>query len=348
MGKRPGAWVKAFLSAFLFGVSTPISKILLDQVPPFLLAALFYLGTAAVLLPGSVSLQVKAPVGRLSLSDRLNLWGSLFFGGMVGPVLLLYGLQYTSATDAAMLLNLETPATAALAFACFKENMTRKSITANLGILAAGILLTFQGKPDFGWGALLISGACLAWGLDNNHTASIHSIDAVRCTFLKGAVFGSVNLCIALWLMALLPPWPVILTALAVGALCYGISIVLYISAARQMGAARSQMVFASAPFFGVAMAQLLLGEGLQGIQVLSALIMMAMLFVLYSEQHSHLHEHLPVWHTHRHSHTDGHHRHSHPAAGEGDPGNHSHEHAHPYVRHRHMHLPDVHHRHKH
>ena len=348
MGKGLGSWAKALVSAILFGVSTPLSKLLLDQMPPFLLASLFYLGTAAVLLPASVSLQIKSPVRHLSGSDQLNLWGSLFFGGMVGPVLLLYGLRLASATDTAILLNLETPATAALAFLFFKEHISPKALIANLGILLAGIVLTFQGAPEFGIGALLIAGACLAWGLDNNHTASIHSVDAIRCTFLKGAVFGTVNLGIAFWLVASFPPWQLVLTALLVGAFSYGVSIVLYISAARQLGAARSQMVFASAPFFGVAVAQILLGERMGAFQIFSAVIMIAMLILLYLERHDHLHRHSPMRHDHPHTHDDGHHQHHHAGKMASQNGVHSHEHTHPYLRHRHMHLPDVHHRHDH
>lgn len=332
----------------LFGISTPISKLLLAEIHPFMLAALFYLGTAVVLLPGSVSLQVKSPVKHLSASDRRNLWGSLFFGGMVGPVLLLYGLRYTSATDAALLLNLETPATAALAFIFFKEHLSKTALMANAGILLAGIVLSFQGAPNFGIGAMLIAGACRAWGLDNNQTASIHSVDAIRCTFLKGAIFGSVNLLIALWLMSAVPPWRLVLTALVVGAICYGISIVLYISAARELGAARSQMIFASAPFFGVALAQLFMGEALYGFQIFSTILLLGMLLLLYAEQHKHLHEHRPVRHDHHHAHDDQHHGHHHTDETPGREVAHAHEHQHPRLRHRHMHLPDVHHRHEH
>ena len=348
MNHHAGAWLKAFLAALLFGISTPISKVLLNEMQPFMLAALFYLGTAAALMPASLALQLKSPVVKLTSSDRLHLWGSLFFGGMAGPVLLLYGLQKTTATDAALLLNLETPATAALAYLFFKEHISKIALTANVGILLAGIMLAFQGTPNFGIGALLIAAACIAWGLDNNHTASIHSLDAVRCTFLKGAVFGSVNLLIAIWSAAAYPSWRIVMITLFVGAICYGLSIVLYISAAREMGAARSQMVFASAPFFGVAMAQIFLGEGLQNIQIFSTILLIGMLILLYVEQHSHHHDHLPIKHDHRHNHDDEHHRHEHTENEVSGKTVHSHIHKHPRLRHRHMHLPDVHHRHEH
>ena len=340
------SWLQALAAALLFGASTPLSKQLLQQIHPFLLAALFYLGAALILAPSAVYYQVKAPLRSVSRADFLHLAGSLFFGGMVGPVLLLYGLRHSPATTAALLLNLETPATAILAWWLFKENISRRAAAANLGIVLAGVILSFQGKPVPGIGGLLIALACVAWGLDNNYTASIIGIDAVRTTFLKGLTFGSVNLLIA---AAVVKTWPSagsMLAALAIGAFSYGVSIVLYISAARRLGAARSQMAFAAAPFFGVAVSQVYLGEPLHFYQLLSAAILVAMLTVLFTETHRHFHEHPPERHTHPHRHDDGHHDHDELHAPTDEA--HSHGHNHQRLYHRHVHMPDPHHRHKH
>ena len=340
------SWLQALAAALLFGASTPLSKQLLQQVHPFLLAALFYLGAALILLPSAVYNQAKAPLRQVSRSDMLHLIGSLFFGGMVGPVLLLYGLKYTAATSAALLLNLETPATAILAFWLFRENISRTAAIANVGIVAAGVILSFQGGPAPGIGGILIALACVAWGLDNNYTASIIGIDAVRTTFLKGLTFGSLNLLIA---AALVKTWPsarTIVIALAVGAVSYGISIVLYIASARKLGAARSQMAFAAAPFFGVAVSQVYLGEPFHFYQLISTAILVVMLALLFAETHRHYHEHLPVYHSHPHRHDDGHH--DHDSADVPPEVEHSHGHTHQRLYHRHAHMPDPHHRHDH
>ena len=87
------SWLQALAAALLFGAATPLSKQLLQQVHPFMLASLFYLGAALILLPSSIYYQVKAPLRQVSRQDFLHLAGSLFFGGMIGPVLLLYGLK---------------------------------------------------------------------------------------------------------------------------------------------------------------------------------------------------------------------------------------------------------------
>lgn len=338
-------WWKALLSACLFGVATPFSKELLAEAHPVLLASLFYLGAAFVLLPHSVYLQKQTPLKNLSRPDILNLFGSLFFGGMVGPVLLLFGLRYTEATNASLLLNLETPATTILAFWLFKENISRRTFLSNAGIVLAGGILTFQGTTVPGSGGILIALACMAWGLDNNHTASIHSIDPIRCTFLKGMTFGTVNLIIASQLIEQWPPFKTIVIALFIGAFSYGVSIVLYISSARGLGAARSQMVFATSPFWGVALSQLYLGESFYLYQVVSALLLIAMLVLLFTEKHTHRHTHIRMEHTHHHTHDDGHHIHEHTETVDRA---HSHPHVHKEFEHTHPHWPDVHHRHEH
>ncbi|MBW1960926.1 MAG: EamA family transporter [Deltaproteobacteria bacterium] len=339
-------WLIAFISAFLFGIATPFSKALLNEVHPFLLAALFYLGAALILLPKTVNLHVRSPIPKLTASDLWNLLGSLFFGGMVGPVLLLFGLRMTPATNASLLLNLETPATAMLAYLFFKENIGRRTAISNLGIVLAGVLLTFEGTSVPGWGGVFIALACIAWGLDNNHTASIHNIDPVRCTFLKGITFGTVNLLIAWRIIPVWPSWERCGFALIIGAFSYGISIVLYIYSARELGAARSQMIFTSAPFFGVIVSQLYLAEPFFIYQLIAALLMIGMFVILFKEKHSHIHRHAVLEHVHRHSHTDEHHQHLHEKRDEAD-GTHSHIHTHDPIIHGHSHHPDLHHRHE-
>jgi hypothetical protein len=137
-----------------------------------------------------------------------------------------------------------------------------------------------------------------------------------------------------------------VLGALAVGALAYGASIVLYIRGAQQLGATRSQMLFSTAPFLGVAAAWLALGEPVLGVQVGAAVAMIAAVALLLSGRHAHEHTHRPVVHTHTHRHDDDHHEHAHDGGSAG--AWHTHEHAHDEAVHRHPHAPDLHHRHDH
>ena len=340
-------WISGIISALLFGFATPFSKELLSHMHPFLLAGLFYLGAALILFPKVLHLQLRLPLKHISRTDILQLAGSLFFGGMVGPVFFLYGLNSTDATNGSLLLNLETPATALLAYWFFRENIGVRAAFANLGILAGAVLLTFEGTSLPGIGGVLIALACISWGLDNNFTASIHSIDPIRATFLKGIVFGSANFVIGALLTDSWPSIQVIFWALVIGAFSYGLSIVLYIASSRGLGAARSQMIFASAPFWGVALSQIYLGEAFHVYQITSIALFVSMLILLFTEPHEHLHTHEFIEHSHRHTHDDGHHIHAHDEMSDSKIA-HTHRHTHEPLSHSHPHWPDIHHRHKH
>ena len=134
--------------------------------------------------------------------------------------------------------------------------------------------------------------------------------------------------------------------ALGLGALAYGASIVLYIAAAQNIGATRGQLVFSAAPFFGVLLSVLVLGEPFGAIQTAATVILVLGLLVLMREGHAHRHRHPAQEHEHWHRHNDGHHLHQHP----GLPAwlGHVHPHLHDAVEHEHPHVPDVHHRHQH
>ncbi|MHB1133163.1 MAG: DMT family transporter [Chloroflexota bacterium] len=336
------AW--ALLAAALFGASTPASKVLLGSLGPFGLAGLLYLGAGIGALAAQLLTARQGarwlPVGH---RNRIRLLGAVFFGGAVGPVLLLYGLQSAPAASVAIWLNLETVATALLAVLLFREHLGRLSWLANGGVFLAGVLLSLGS----GWGgllpALLVGAACVAWGMDNNLTAIIDDLTPNQITFWKGAVAGGTNLAIGLALEGQ-APITFVVGALVLGALSYGASISLYIAAAQRLGASRSQMLFSSAPFFGVALSLIFLREPLTPWQVAALVILVASLRLLFSEEHSHKHGHEPQAHVHIHDHAEDHHQHGAASIAGDDPE--WHEHA-PVV-HEHSHLPDLHHRHDH
>ena len=343
---RQGA-VLALISAALFGVSTPLSKPLLDGLGPVLLASLLYLGAAGVLTPGVVRRFAREgttlPKDR---PNRLRLAGAVFFGGVLGPVLLLTGLAQAKAASVAMWLNLETVATAILGVTLFKEHLGRFAWAGNALVFVAGVLLAWEGG-DAGWlAAALVAGAAACWGMDNNLTAVIDGLRPEESTFWKGLVAGTTNLGLAAVLGQLTAPSLDWAFALLLGAFAYGVSITLYIASAQTIGAVRSQMLFATAPVFGIAGAALWLGEGLGPLQVLAAALLVVANALWLVDEHGHSHSHAATRHEHWHRHDDGHHDHAHAGVQEG--AWHCHEHDHDAVEHAHPHLPDLHHRHTH
>jgi len=341
----------AVVSAALFGASTPFAKLLLGAgLSPWLLAGLLYLGSGLGLaivellrrLRGAPS--AEAPLRRADLP-----WLALVVlsGGMAGPVLLMLGLSITPASAASLLLNLEALATLALAWLWFHENVDRRLLVGALAILAGAVVLSWQGGPEgFGWGAMAIAGACLAWGIDNNLTRRLSAADPVQIALIKGLAAGTVNLVLAIVAGAALPGLGTIGGAALIGFFGYGVSLVLFVLALRHLGAARTAAYFSTAPFIGTVLAIAMFDEAVSAQLVASGLLMAIGLYLHLTERHAHEHHHEALEHEHRHVH-DEHHQHEHEV---GDPAGepHSHGHRHAPLVHRHPHYPDLHHRHGH
>ena len=338
------------LSAALFGASTPLAKLLLGEIAPLLLAAVLYLGSGAGLLGWLVLRRVAGRAQPVSLSATDYPWliAAIAAGGVLGPVLLVFGLARTDAAAASLLLNLEAVLTAAIAWLAFRENVDRRVFLGMAMIVAGGVLLSWHELPraDGLAGPMLIAGACLAWALDNNLTRRISGGDAATIACLKGLVAGSVNAVLATALATAMPPAPIVAAAALVGFLGYGVSLALFIVAMRHLGTARTGAYFSVAPFFGAALSLLLLGEQTSAFFWSAALLMAFGVWLHATERHEHEHAHEPMEHTHLHVH-DQHHRHAHEAGWDGQEP-HVHRHRHPRHTHSHPHYPDLHHRHDH
>lgn len=342
---KSSAFFIALLSALLFGAATPVSKPLLESFSSYQLAGLLYLGAClGVIIPG-----LKSPKPffsmRMNRKNGLRLAGAVIFGGVFGPLALLSGLRLASAASVSMWLNLELVATAILGHFIFKDHLTRKSWVAAGGIFLAAILLGFGEGVAGAQAGLLVAVACLCWGIDNHLTALIDDITPMQSTFWKGLVAGSTNLMIGIMLSPLPNAGWIYLAALGIGVFAYGMSIVLYITSAQQLGATRSQLIFSSAPFWGVLLSILLLGERLKLLHGIAAVIFIASIALLLREQHLHPHTHEMQQHEHFHHHQDEHHNHH---DENENAGWHMHTHAHVPITHAHAHTPDLHHRHVH
>jgi len=338
----------ALSSAILFGLATPISKTLLGGITPFQLAGLLYLGAALGLLPRVISTRGYRKVLRMNRENRVRLLGAIVLGGVGGPLALLFGLRIASASSVSMWLNLEMVFTVLLGHFLFDDYLGWLGWLGSAGSVGAAILLSWGGGVAGLTAGALVALACLFWGFDNHFTALIDEISPASNTFFKGLVAGTFNLVLGLVLTGYGAGWGQTLGALGLGVLSYGVSIALYIGAAQGLGATRAQIIFASAPFFGVGGAVLILGEGLSVIQISAASILVISLIPLLIDKHLHVHEHDSVEHEHIHRHFEGHHEHSHEDAPLLKRLFHSHRHSHEEVTHSHPHLPDIHHRHEH
>jgi drug/metabolite transporter (DMT)-like permease len=339
----------ALAAALLFGGSTPFAKLLARDVSPVLLAGLLYLGSGV----GLWAVRLARDRGFAAVNLPANEWrwllGAIVSGGVLGPVLLMYGLTSTSAGSASLLLNLEAVFTALMAWIVFRENADRRIVLGMALIVAGGAVLAWpQDGPGHGGlaGELAIAGACLCWALDNNLTRKVSASDALFIAGTKGLCAGLTNCALALGLGVKLPGPAVLAEAMTVGLAGYGISLVLFVVALRGLGSARTGAYFSTAPFIGAVIAVLGFHEPASTTFWLAAALMGGGVWLHLTERHEHPHAHEEMMHTHPHVH-DAHHQHSHDFPWDGvEP--HVHAHRHEPHSHSHPHYPDLHHRHRH
>lgn len=339
-------------SAVLFGMSTPLAKSLVGSVSPLALAGLLYAGSGLGLALTLAGRRLWRPrESSMSLPQRgewLWLAGAIFFGGVAGPVALMYGLVTSAASTASLLLNLEAVFTALLAWFLFREHFGRRIALGMCAIVSGGVVLawTAGARGEASYGLAFIAVACLCWAIDNNLTRRVSGSDALLIADLKGLVAGAVNLGLALLLGQTLPPLGVLSLAMAIGYLGYGVSLVLFVLALRHLGTARTGAYFSVAPFFGATLAVLIQGDAVTLQLIAAGLLMAAGVWLHLTEHHGHPHTHAQQEHTHAHRH-DEHHWHVHGFAWDGcEP--HTHAHVHVPLVHAHAHYPDLHHRHPH
>ena len=335
----------ALLSAFLFGIATPFSKWLLNEFSPFQLAGLLYLGAAIASTPFALKSSEKIIPPISDRKNRNRLFGAILFGGVLGPILLLFGLSLADSTAVSLWLNMELVATAILGVLIFKEHLGKLSWIGIFIASFASLIISFEPGVTAHWAGLLLLFACFCWGIDNHLTAQIDRLSPSQSTLWKGLVAGSVNLLIGIILQPLQFDLLLLASTLLLGALSYGMSIVLYIRASHSLGATRSQVLFSTAPFFGVLMSVIFLGESFTVGYAIAAVLFVIAIGLQLMGEHIHPHRHIVMTHTHFHRHDDGHHNHIHenlPKFG------HVHEHTHEEVEHSHPHMPDIHHKHRH
>jgi drug/metabolite transporter (DMT)-like permease len=338
----------ALAAAALFGASTPLAKLMLGGASPQLVAGLLYAGSGVGLLLLALLRRNarKAMAFHLPLRDAPWLAGAILSGGVLAPVLLMWGLTHTSAASASLMLNLEGVLTTVMAAWVFHEAVGVRIYAACALMLLAGALLSWQPGAGLSLHALAVMAACLLWALDNNLTRQVSANDPVWLALIKGMVAGVINLGLATLHGATWPGGFTVVAAMGVGFLGYGVSLVLFILALRHLGTARTAAHFGTAPFLGAAIGWLGFGEPLSCALIVALLLMFVAAWLVLHEKHEHVHTHEPITHTHEHRH-DEHHQHTH-ADGIDAREPHTHEHHHEPLTHTHPHLPDIHHRHPH
>lgn len=324
MKTKNKATLFAILAAALYAINIPLSKLLLRQVAPTMMAAFLYLGAGGGLfLYGLLSREKEttAPLTRAELPYTIG----MIVLDIAAPILLMLGLERTTSANASLLNNFEIVATSLIALLVFREKLSKHLSAAIVLVTMASITLSFEGAGSFRFnsGSLLVLGAACCWGLENNCTRMLSSKSSVQITTIKGICSGLGSLVIALVIGEKLPGILWLLAVLVLGFVAYGLSINFYIKAQKDLGAAKTSAYYSISPFLGVVFGLFIPGAAL-GIRFFIGLAIMIVATVLLTRdtvslQHTHKHTHI---HTHEHSHT---HAHTHTHGQDEDV--HSHDH---------------------
>jgi drug/metabolite transporter (DMT)-like permease len=266
LNKRPILYI--LLSAALFGLSSPLSKILVRDISPVALAGLLYLGAFVGLAVYSLFSRVanrQTKVLPLEKKDWRWLFGAIVAGGITAPISMMLGLQMISGFSASLFLNLEGITTVVIAVIFFQENAGKRLWLAIACVTVAGVFL-FWNNERGGFsiaGPLLVTLACVGWGIDNNMTRQISDKDPIAIGMLKGLIAGTVSLIAALIIGNKVAFDKSFWLALGLGALSYGLSLVLFIKALKGLGSSRTGVFFSFGPFIGAAASIIILREWL-------------------------------------------------------------------------------------
>lgn len=318
----------ALLAAALYGVNIPLSKLLLGHIAPVMTAALLYLGAGLGMLGLTA---VSGALGKRVTGERLTKKELPYTVAMIAldiaaPILLMLGVSRTSAANASLLGSFEIVATALVALLLFKEMVSKRLWLAILLVSAASAMRGIEGTGAlaFNKGSLLVLGACLCWGFENNCTRMMSNKSSVEIVQIKGCCSGAGSLITAFIARETFPELAWALAAMALGFVSYGLSINFYILAQKELGAVKTSAYYSIAPFLGVAFSLLGLGER-PGAGFYIAFAVMALGVLLTARdtialQHTHEHSHGSLTHTHPHTHERN--------SADEDCAEHSHPHA--------------------
>ena len=255
----------AILAAALYALNAPVSKLLLQNVPPTMMAGFLYLGAGIGM---AVMGLVRSQTGHGKQELRLTKKDFPYTLGMVAldiaaPIFLMIGLTRTTAANASLLNNFEIVATSLIALLVFGERIGRRLWTAVGLITLSSILLSVEDASSFqfSFGSLFVLAACICWGLENNCTRCLSKSDPLEIVVIKGFGSGIGSVIIGLVVGETLPLFSDILNILLLGFVAYGLSIYFYVYAQRDLGAAKTSAYYAIAPFIGVALSFIIFRE---------------------------------------------------------------------------------------
>lgn len=273
------AIILAFLSALLYALNTPFSKIMMKNVSSNMMGAFLYLGAGvgSVIVFYSLLKRHQEEKEKIEKADVPKL--ALIVGLDIGAIILIMlGVKMCNASTVSLLSNFEIVATSVIAHFFFNEKVRKKLWVAVFIITIASIVLSINPNDGFelSIGSLFVLIGTIMWGLENNITRKIAHKSASEIVMIKGFGTGIGVLIVALCAMEKFPTLLQIGMIMIVGFLVYGVSTFCFIRAQRHLGAARSSAYYATSPFIATLLSFAFLHEQISLFYIIGLALMIA------------------------------------------------------------------------
>ncbi len=274
-------------AGLLFGLSAPLSKLIVANMDPIALAGALYLGAFVAVSVGRLSGVTRGlhsePLRRLDAPYVLTM---IAVGGVLAPVVLMFGVRAASGFTASLLLNLEGVTTALIAWMFFRERVSGAVWGAVVLMTMTGVLLTggIAGGRSSLVGPLLIVGAAIGGGVDNNVSARLSHCDPLILVSIKGLTAGLFSLGFSWVTRGSLPAPGSFLAGIGVGCISYGVSLVLFILSLKAMGAARTGAFFAVGPLAGALLSLIIFRSTFTWVMAVALVLTAAAIALVASE----------------------------------------------------------------
>ena len=254
----------AILAAILYALNIPVSKMLLKDVPPTMMASYLYLGTGVGvgILFLITNKKEKEKSEKYTKKDLPYILGMIILD-IIAPILLMFGLMDVASSNASLINNFEIVCTSIIALVIFKETISKKMWFSIFLIVIASFILSIEDISSFkfSWGAIFVLLATLSWGFENNCTKELSNKNVYSVVTIKGIFSGLGSFIVALILKESFPSFIYIVYSMILGFISYGLSIFFYIKSQSKIGAAKTSAFYSIAPFIGSLLSFIILKE---------------------------------------------------------------------------------------
>jgi drug/metabolite transporter (DMT)-like permease len=281
-------YLSVLFAAVLFGSVFSLAKVPLATIDPLALTALVYTISGLALIPFA-----RASFTFEGKLDYLYVIIVTIFGGITAPVLLMYGLQQTAASTAAILTNGEIVFTLALSSLFFGEKphgpvglFAVVLVVIGLVIATTEDLTALESILELNPGNIMILASMLMWAIDNNVSRRLTlKVSPAKIAMVKSLAGGLILLAIALAMgkgdsiaAIKLDMWMLIIIMSISG---FGGALLLFLEGIKRIGTVKTMSMFSMTPVFGILIAALALGESITVFQgIATGLIIIGIILI--------------------------------------------------------------------